>query len=72
MEEILSLWQPEPWNRFTAGLVVAMAFALGLDFRSIWVVTVRLELGTNPPMGWMRWGRRLLTIPTKALQEQGG
>ena len=71
MDEFLFLWQPEPWNRLTAGLVAAMAFARGLDFLSTWIVTPWLALEANPPMGWMRWGRRLLTIPTQSLQEQG-
>ena len=48
-----------------------MALARLLDFLSTWVVTPKLELEANPLMGWIRWGRRLLTIPTKLFQEQG-
>ena len=72
MDELLTLFQPEPWSRFTAGLVAAMFVARLLDFLSTWVVTPRLALEANPLMGWMRWGRRLLTIPTQSFREQGG
>ena len=70
MEEILSFWQPEPWNRFTAGLVTAMAVARLLDFLSTWIVRPKLELEANPLMRRMRWGRMALTILTKSFQEQ--
>ncbi len=72
MEEILSLIQPEPWTRFTVGLIAAMAFARGLDFLSTWIVTPRLALEANPLMRRLRWGRMALTILTKSFQEQGG
>ena len=51
MDELLSLIELEPWNRFTAGLVVAMAVARLLDFLSTWIVTPKLELEANPLMG---------------------
>ena len=50
MDEPLTVFQPEPWNRFTAGLVAAMAFARLPDFLSTWVVTPKLELEANPLM----------------------
>ena len=71
MEDFLSLWEFEPWNRFTAGLVAAMAVARALDFLSTWIVTPRLELEANPLMGWMRRGRAALTIVTKSFRELG-
>ena len=45
----LSDYSLEPWNRFTAGLVAAMAVARALDFLSTWIVTPKLELEANPP-----------------------
>ena len=71
MDELVSLITLEPWNRFTGGLVAALFVARLLDFLSTWVVTPRLELEANPLMGWMRWGRTALTIPTQSFQEQG-
>ena len=68
MEELLSLWQPEPWNRFTAGLVAAMFLARGLDFLSTWIVTPKLELESNPLMrraGFFRMA--LLNLPLLGL-----
>ena len=70
MDELLSLFQPEPWNRFTAGLVAAMFVARLLDFLSTWVVTPKLLLEANSLMRRMRWGRMALTILTKSFQEQ--
>ncbi len=68
MEEILSLIQPEPWTRFTVGLIAAMAFARGLDFLSTWIVTPRLALEANPLMRRLRWGRMaLVNVPLLAL-----
>ena len=48
-----------------------MAFSRGMDYLSTWVGTPRLELEANPLMGWLGWGRRLLTVLTKSPQEQG-
>ena len=68
MEEILSLWQPEPWNTLTAFLIAAMALARGLDFLSTWIVTPKLELEANPLMrraGFIRMA--LLNLPLLGL-----
>jgi hypothetical protein len=68
MDELLSLWQPEPWSRFTAGLVAAMFVARGLDFLSTWLVTPKLELEANPLMrrtGFVRMA--LLNLPLLGL-----
>ena len=62
MDELLSLFQPEPWNRFTAGLVAAMAVARLLDFLSTWIVTPKLELEANPLMRRAGFIRMALTI----------
>ena len=68
MDELLSLIELEPWNRFTAGLVAAMFVARLLDFLSTWVVTPRLELEANPLMRRMRWGRMaLINLPLLGL-----
>ena len=72
MDELLSLWQPEPWNRLTAALIAAMFVARGLDFLSTWLVTPTLKLEANPFMRQRRWGTMALTILTKSFQEQRG
>lgn len=64
MDELLSLISPEPWSRFTAALIAAMAFSRGMDFLSTWIVTPRLELEANPLMrrvGFVRMA--LLKLP---------
>ena len=71
MDELFSLFRPEPWNRFTAGLVAAIAFARLLDFHSTWIVTPRLELEANPLMRRVGFIRMALTILSKSFQEPG-
>jgi uncharacterized membrane protein YhdT len=68
MDDLLSLWQPESWSPFTAGLIAAMAFARGLDFLSTWLVTPRLHLEANPLMRRLRWVRMAaLNLPLLGL-----
>jgi len=62
MDALLSVIHPEPWNRLTAGLIVALAAARGLDFVSTWWVTPRLALEANPLLHRLRWGWMGLTI----------
>jgi len=50
MEILGELIVLEPWSRFTAGLIAAMAVALSLDLLSTWIVTPRLDLEANPLM----------------------
>ena len=50
MNDLPSLIDPEPWNRFTA----AMAVARGMDLLSTRIVTPRLELVATPLIGWLR------------------
>ena len=71
LRNLLSGYSLEPWNRFTAGLVVAMAIARVLDFLSTWIVTPKLELEANPLMRRAGFIRMALTILTKSFQEQG-
>ncbi len=71
MDELLSLIELEPWNRFTAGLVAAMFVARLLDFLSTWIVTPKLELEANPLMRRAGFIRMALTILPKSFQEQG-
>ena len=47
MDDLLSLFQPEPWSPFTAGLIAAMFLARGLDFLSTWIVTSKLVFKTE-------------------------
>ena len=72
LRNLLSGYSLEPWNRFTAGLVAAMAVARLLDFLSNWIVTPRPELEGNPLMWRAGFIRLALTISTKSFQEQGG
>ncbi len=58
LHTLLSDYSLEPWNRFTAALIAAMAFARALDFLSTWIVTPRLALEGNPLMRRLRWGGR--------------
>jgi len=72
MEDLLSLIQPEPWTRFTAALIAAMAFSRGMDFLSTWIVTPKLELEANPLMrraGFVRMA--LLILPRLNLHIRG-
>ena len=48
---LLSGYSLEPWNRFTAGLVAAMAVARLLDFLSTWVV--RRGWSWRPTPSWV-------------------
>ena len=65
---LFSDYSLEPWNRFTAGLVAAMAVARLLDFLSTWIVTPKLELEANPLMRRLRWGRMaLINVPLLGL-----
>ena len=70
LRSILSEFSFEPWNRFTLGLIAAIAVARGLDFLSTWIVTPTLALEANPLMrrtGFVRMA--LLDNPT--LQHNG-
>ena len=62
LRSILSEFSFEPCNRFTLGLVAAIAVARGLDFLSTWLVTPTLALEANPLMRRMRWGWMTVTI----------
>ncbi len=66
MDELLSLIEPEPWGRFTAGLMATMAVARGLDFLSTWLITPKLQLEANPLMRRTGFARMALTILTKS------
>ena len=55
LRSILSEISFEPWNRFTLGLVAAIAVARALDFLSTWLVTPTLVLEANPLMWRVSW-----------------
>ncbi len=66
MDELLSLIEPGPWGRFTAGLMAAMSVARGLDFLSTWLITAKLQLEANPLMrraGFIRMALLILPHP---------
>lgn len=71
MEEISAYFADftfEPWSRFTAGLMVLMALARGLDFLSTWIVTPTLQLEANLLMRRLSWSRMgLLNLPLLGL-----
>ena len=68
MNELLSLIEPEPWGRFTAGLIALMAVARGLDFLSTWLITPKLQLEANPLMRRTGFARMaLLNLPLLGL-----
>ncbi len=60
------------WNRFTAGLVAAMALARGLDFLSTWLVIPRLELEANPFMRRAGFIRMALAFGLKLRRNSKG
>ena len=62
------LFTPEPWGPRTAGLMLALLIARGLDFLSTWLVTPRLELEANPLMRRTGFARMaLLNLPLLGL-----
>jgi hypothetical protein len=48
INELLSLWEPKPWTRFTAGLIAAMFVGRGLDLLSTRLVTPETGAGGQP------------------------